>query len=103
MSEARSQEITIVDRISVKEIRDRIEVEWRLSAKPDLEWAEVFQMTTPPERKGAVDWVMGGGPDVMDSVVRWLIPEAELGNADAEVKYRLAVANERLGLDRPVL
>jgi hypothetical protein len=37
-------EITIVDRTAVKEIGDRIELEWKLSAKPALEWAEIFQM-----------------------------------------------------------
>jgi len=37
-------EIMIVERTVVKEIGDRVEVEWKLSAKPELEWAEIFQM-----------------------------------------------------------
>ena len=94
-------EITIVDRTVVKEVGDRVEVEWKLSAKPELEWAEVFQMATTSDREGPVDWVMGGGPDVMDSVIRWFVPLQLLKDAEAEVAHRLAVANERSGAEQP--
>ncbi|MGO9027259.1 MAG: hypothetical protein ACLQOZ_01315 [Acidimicrobiales bacterium] len=89
--------ITIVDRTAVKEVGDRIEVEWELSAKPQPEWAEIFQMAAPSDRVGPVDWVMGGGPDVIDRVVRWFVPASEIDNADTEVRYRLSVANQRYG------
>jgi hypothetical protein len=95
-------EITIVDRTAVKEIGDRVEVEWKLSAKPELEWAEIFQMAELSDREGPVDWIMGGGPDVMVSVVRWFVPVEEIENADAEVRRRLSVANQRFGMDQPV-
>ncbi len=36
--------ITIVDRTTVKEIGDRVEVEWKLSGEPAVEWAEIFQI-----------------------------------------------------------
>ena len=95
-------EITIVDRTAVKEIGDRIELEWKLSAKPELEWAEIFQMAELANREGPDDWTMGGGPDVMDSVVRWFVPVEEIDHADAEVRRRLSVANQRFGMDQPV-
>ncbi len=94
--------ITITDRTAVKEVGDRIEVEWRLSAKPELEWAEIFQMAALTDRAGSVDWVMGGGPDVMDAVVRWFVPTAEIEEADAEVRHRLSVANQRFAEGLPV-
>jgi hypothetical protein len=95
-------EITIVDRTAVKEIGDRIELEWKLSAKPELEWAEIFQMAELANREGPDDWTMGGGPDVMDSVVRWFVPVEEIDHADAKVRRRLSVANQRFGMDQPV-
>jgi len=94
-----SEPITIVGRTTVKEVGERVEVEWKLSAEPELEWAEIFQMAVLSDREGPVDWMMGGGPDVMGSVVRWFVPMEEIENADAEVKHRLLVANERLGKD----
>jgi len=39
-----SEPITIVGRTTVNEIGQRVEVEWRLSAQPETEWAEIFQM-----------------------------------------------------------
>ncbi len=94
-------EITVIDRTLVKEIGDRVEVEWRLSATPELEWAEIFQMAAPSNREGSVEWIKGGGPDVMDSVVRWFVPIGKIEDADSEVRHRLSVANERLGIDPP--
>ncbi len=94
-------EITIVDRTVVKEVGNRVEVEWNLSGKPEIEWAEIFQMTTSFDREGPVDWVMGGGPDVMDSVIRWFVPLPLIESAHAEVLHRMSVANERLGADGP--
>jgi hypothetical protein len=96
-----SEPITIVGRTTVKEIGERVEVEWRLSAQPETEWAEIFQMAVMSDREGPVDWMMGGGPGVMGSVVRWFVPIEEIENADAEVKHRLAVANERYEKDQP--
>ena len=93
--------ITIVGRTTVKEVGERVEVEWKLSAEPELEWAEIFQMAAVSDREGPVDWMMGGGPDVMGSVVRWFVPIEEIENADAEVKHRLSVANQRVGRDQP--
>ena len=95
-----SEPITIVDRSTVKEIGDRVEVEWKLSAKPEIEWAEIFQMAVMSDREGPVDWMMGGGPDVMGSVVRWFVPMDEIENADVEVRHRLSVANERFERDQ---
>jgi hypothetical protein len=43
MTEADWKDIAIIGRTSEKEIDDRVEVEWKLSAKPELEWAEIFQ------------------------------------------------------------
>lgn len=93
-------EITIIDRIVVKEVGDRVEVEWKLSTKPELEWAEIFQMAATSDRNGPVDWVMGGGPDVMGSVVRWFVPVEMIESADHEVRDRLSVANGRFGVDQ---
>jgi len=98
MAGANRAEIRIVDRTTVKEVGDRIEIEWRLSAKPELEWAEIFQLAAPSDRHGSPEWVKGGSPDVMGSVVRWFVPSGEIENADAEVQHRLSVANQRFGL-----
>ena len=102
MAGAGWEEITIVERSTVKEVGDRIEVEWTLSAKPELEWAEIFQMASLTDREGPVDWVMGAGPDVMGAVVRWFVPAVAIDNADVEVKHRLSVANQRFGMGQPL-
>lgn len=95
VSEDKREDISIVDRTSVKEVGDRFEIEWQLSAKPELEWTEIFQLAVPSDRHGAPEWVMGGGPDVIGSVVRWFVPRGEIENAEAEVQHRLSVANQR--------
>ena len=88
-------EIRITNRKTFKEIGDRVEVEWELSARPELEWAEIFQMASISDREGRLEWVMGGGPDVIEGVVRWFVPTPQIENADAEVRQRVSVANER--------
>jgi len=98
MAGSKWQDITIVDRTAVREVGDRIEVEWKLSAKPELEWAEMFQIADVSDRKGSIEWVQGGGPDVMGAVVRWFVPGGEIESADAEVKRRMSIANERFGM-----
>jgi hypothetical protein len=92
------QEIKITERTTFKEIGERLEVEWQLSAEPELEWAEIFQMAAPSDRHGSPEWVKGGNPDVIGSVIRWFVPSGEIENAEAEVQHRLSVANQRLGL-----
>lgn len=101
MPGAKREDIRIVDRTTVKEIGERVEVEWRLSAKPELEWAEIFQLATPLDRRGSLEWVRGGSPDVMGDVIRWFVPSGEVENAEAEVHHRLSVANERFGQGGP--
>jgi len=98
LAEAKGESIRIVDRTTVKEVGDRFEIEWRLSAKPELEWAEIFQLAAPSDRHGSLEWVKGGGPDVMGVVIRWFVPSGEIENADVEVRDRLSVANQRFGL-----
>jgi hypothetical protein len=95
MTEADWKDIAIIGRTSEKEIDDRVEVEWKLSAKPELEWAEIFQMADLSEREGTLEWVFGGGPDVLLDCIRWFVPAGEIENADAEVRHRLNVANGR--------
>ena len=89
--------ITLTGRTTAKEIGDRVEVEWGLSATPGLEWVEVFQFAEVGGRGGPVDWREGGGPDVVGATVRWFVPTAELDGADREVALRLDVANRRCG------
>jgi hypothetical protein len=55
MTEADWKDIAIIGRTSEKEIDDRVEVEWKLSAKPELEWAEIFQMADLAEREGTLE------------------------------------------------
>ena len=98
MAGAKKEEIRIIERTSVKEVGDRLEIEWQLSAEPGLEWAEIFQLAVPSDRHGSADWVEGGGPDVIGAVVRWFVPSGEVEDAEAEVQHRLSVANQRLGL-----
>ena len=95
MAEAKREEIRIVNRTTAKEVGDRVEIEWQLNAKPELDWAEIFQLAVPSERHGSIEWVDGGNPDVIGTVVRWFVPSKEIDNADAEVQHRLNVANER--------
>ncbi len=97
MHVAEAKDIRIVDRTTVKEVGDRFEIEWRLSTKPELEWAEIFQLAEPPDRHGSIEWIKGGGPDVIGAVIRWFVPSEEIENADAEVRHRLLVANQRIG------
>jgi hypothetical protein len=98
MAETKGEDIRIVDRTTVKEVGDRFEIEWRLSAKPELEWAEIFQLAAPSDRHGSLEWVKGGGPDVMGAVIRWFVPSGEIESAEIEVQHRLSVANQRFGL-----
>jgi hypothetical protein len=91
------EDIRIVDRTPIKELGDRFEIEWQLSATPDLEWAEIFQLAEVPDRHGPADWVRGGSPDVMGSVIRWFARGEEIEDADAEVQYRMSIANQRVG------
>ena len=95
MTEADWKDIAIIGRTSEKEIDDRVEVEWKLSAKPELEWAKIFQMADLAEREGTLEWVFGGGPDVLLDSVRWFVPADEIENADTEVRHRLNMANGR--------
>jgi hypothetical protein len=87
--------ISITGRSTFKEIGNRIEVEWQLDAHPDLEWAEIFEMTAVADRQGTLEWVRGGGPDVIGTVIRWFVPTSHIDDADAEVLYRVSVANKR--------
>jgi hypothetical protein len=48
MHEAEWKDVAVLARTSEKEIDDRVEVEWTLSTKPELEWAEAFQMADLP-------------------------------------------------------
>ena len=100
MTEADWKDIAIIGRTSEKEIDHRVEVEWQLSAKPELEWAEIFQMVDLSEREGTLEWVFGGGPDVLLDSVRWFVPADEIENADTEVRHRLNVANGRFRMYR---
>lgn len=97
MAGTKRQDISIVDRTIVKEVGDRVEIEWQLNAKPELQWAEIFQMLEASDRHGSLEWIGGGGPNVMGTVVRWFVPGEEIENADAEVRHRLSVANRRFG------
>ena len=100
MAGANREDITIVGVTVVEELGDRNEVEWQLNAKPELEWAEIFQLASPSDRTGSIQWVEGSGPDVIDAAIRWFVPNGEIEEADAEVRHRLSVANQRFGLGR---
>ena len=100
MTEPDWKDIAIIGRTSEKEIDDRVEVKWQLSAKPELEWAEIFQMADLSERNGALEWVSGGGPDVLLDSIRWFVPAKEIENADAEVRHCLNMANGRFRMYR---
>src|ERR1039458_9199819 len=85
----------IIERSTFKEIGNRIEIEWQLDARPDLEWAEIFQMAAVADRRGTLEWVNGGDPDVIGTVIRWFVPTEHIEEADAEVRSRASVANKR--------
>jgi hypothetical protein len=87
--------IRITQRSTFKETGNRLEVEWQLDVLPNLEWAEIFQMAAVADRRGTLEWVNGGDPDVIGTVIRWFVPTAHIEDADAEVHHRLAVANKR--------
>lgn len=99
MTDAGWEDIRIVDRNAVREIGDRVEVEWNLSRIPELEWAEIFQMADLSERQGSIEWVLGGGPDVLHDLIRWFVPSRQIEDADAEVRHRLVMANGRFGAE----
>jgi hypothetical protein len=92
---ANRQDITITGRTTIVELAERNQVEWQLSATPELEWAEIFQLAGPSNRKGSTEWVRGSGPDVIGAVVRWFVPDGKIEEADAEVRHRVSVANQR--------
>ncbi len=92
-------DIRILERTTVREIGDRVEVEWRLSRTPELEWSEIFQMADVSERHGALEWVVGGGPDVLRDTIRWFVPSKNIPDAEAEVRHRLFMANGRFATE----
>jgi len=87
--------ISVTHRSTFKEIGNRIEVEWQLDARPSLEWAEIFETTDVADRRGTLEWINGGDPDVIGTVIRWFVPTSHIDDADAEVHYRVSVANKR--------
>ena len=100
MTEADWEDIAIIGRTSDREIDDRVEVSWKLSAKPETEWAEIFQMADLSEREGTLEWVLGGGPDVLLDSIRWFVPARKIEKADTEVRHRLNMANGRFRMYR---
>ncbi len=92
-------DIRILEMTSVQEIGDRVEVAWTLSGTPELEWSEVFQMVDVSQRNGALEWVVGGGPDVLHDTIRWFVPIKNVQDADAEVRHRVFMANGRLATE----
>src|SRR5450756_211807 len=48
MTEADWKDIAIIGRTSEMEIDDRVEVEWQLSTKPELEWAGLPRVWLSP-------------------------------------------------------
>jgi hypothetical protein len=95
MADRDSDGISITDRSTFKEIGNRIEVEWQLNAGPHLQWAEIFQTAAVADRRGTLEWVRGGDPDVIGTVIRWFVPASHIDDADAEVRHRVSVANKR--------
>ena len=100
MADAGWKDVAILGRSSEAEIDDRLEVEWALSTKPELEWVGAFQVADLPEREGSPKWVLGGGPYVIGDVVRWFVPASEVESAETEVLHRLLIANDRFRGDR---
>jgi hypothetical protein len=49
---ANRQDITITGRTTVVELAERNQVEWQLSATPELEWAEILSTGGPVEPEG---------------------------------------------------
>jgi len=96
-------DITIQERTTVRGVGDRVEVEWKLSTRPEREWAEFLQMADLSEAQGSMERVLGGGPDVVGDVVRWSVTAKEIEGADAEVRHRLYMANGRFGIRRSTL
>jgi hypothetical protein len=52
MAQGEWTNFAIIGRTSDQEIDDRLEVEWALSAKPELEWVESFRVADLPKRDG---------------------------------------------------
>jgi hypothetical protein len=96
-------DITILERTTVRDVGDRVEVQWKLSVQPEREWAEILRMADLSERQGSVEWVLGGGPRVTGDVVRWIVPAKDIENADADVRHRMYMANGRFGAERSAL
>ena len=98
-AEGKREGCRIINRTIVKELDDRVEIEWQLNAKPGLEWAEIFQLAAPSDRHGSIEWQKGGDPDVIGAVIRWFAPSENVEDAEVEVQHRINVANQRLGLE----
>ena len=83
-------------RTTATEIGERVEVEWELDAAPTSEWTEVFQFAAVENRAGPVDWIEGGGPDVVGHV-RAMVRAHRVTRQcrGQEVAHRLDVANRR--------
>ena len=100
MAGANREDIAIVGITIVEELADRSEVEWQLNATPELEWAEIFQLSGPSERRVRSSGSRAAGLTLSAPAVRWFVPNGEIEEADAEVRHRLSVANKRFGSGR---
>ncbi len=73
-------------------------VEWKLSANARLDWVASF-LLVQKQPDATTARVRGGGPGISLDTVWWFVSTDEIETADAEVKRRMAIANNICGTD----
>ncbi len=87
--------IEIEDRNVATRSRSDITLTFQLSAKPDEDWARLFQ-SSPFNKSGSMDYVMSPvTPRLQDSSILFDVPDSALENAIAVVESAVASTNAR--------
>jgi len=94
MTEGYWTEISIRDRKVVSADGGRIEIHWTLTETPESAWQLAFNHDNSG-KSGSIAYVMGPDATVAGDVIRWVIPEESLENANTVVNNKVAHANQR--------
>ncbi len=86
--------VTIEKKSVVDGTQSHVTIEWTMSSRLDSDWIKAFDSASQP-RSGMSDFVFGPGPRVVNSAIRWLVPETAIEAACLEVEQRVSAANER--------
>jgi len=94
MTEARAEEIEVVDVDERPGRHGGVELTYRLSSEPDKAWAKAFDTTSVNySGPGTVNFLGIARPYVEGTTVRWTVPKDQTERARGYVQQRIDHAN----------